>query len=100
MFNRWWNGSDLLGWLIPIFILLVLSATSGVIYGIIHFVTKYWQSIKMLPEDIYKEFSRWVDNMITVWESIPKGDVIEQRIRLAKIDTLEFAKRNLERICK
>ncbi len=56
--------------------------------------------LQMLPEDIYKEFSRWVDNMITVWESIPKGDVIEQRIRLAKIDTLEFAKRNLERICK
>ncbi len=41
-FDRWWNGSDSIGWFTPIIILVCLAIPVGVIWVIVHFVTKYW----------------------------------------------------------
>jgi hypothetical protein len=39
---NWWNGSDLFGWIAPILILIFLAVPVGIIWIIIHFITKYW----------------------------------------------------------
>lgn len=57
--------------------------------------------VKVTDEQV-KEFERWADNLIRVYKEIPEKhtDVIGHRILQAKIDTLEFSKKNLERIVK
>jgi hypothetical protein len=52
-------------------------------------------------EDIIKEFNRWADNLIDAKESYKQHTSIEnQRVLMGQIEMLEFAKKNLRRICK